>query len=236
MSHIMKFDEYSYIGELRGNEFDEDHSFGYFDDYYDDSEHEAPYKWSPGEHAFEYEMDLWDWFMSRPSVTNKIAKNENLIIDFNNYLDKFVQKNRITGWSHVKPNAYSFPDYYKFDLQKHKESNGYRSYIKITRHNPEYNDENIIKVREVRCNFRIIGYSTIDKDGNIIYFELNKDEVAKAIKTYTKLVNECDLLNPSDKNKMIGDFKNKFDEISDIIRAKGDELNDFYNDMCYWIE
>lgn len=236
MSHIMKFDEYLHIVESHGYEFDGDHYNDWKDDYYEPAEHEELDKWSSGDHAFEYEMDLWWWFMSRPTVSNKIAKNENLIIDFNNYLDKFVQENRITGWSHTKPNAYSFPDYYKFDLQSHKKYNGYFSYNRITRHNPEYNDENIIKVREVRCNFRITGWSTIDKDGNIIDFELDKDEVAKAIETYTKLVNGCDLLNPSDKNKMIGDFKNDFNEISDMVREKGDELNDFYNDMCYCIE
>ena len=224
----------SFIKESCGYEFDGDHSNDWKDDYYDNREPEIADKWEPGDHTFEYEIDLWDYFMSRPVVTNKIAENENLIFDFSKYFDKFALDNRIPGWSHTKPNAYSFPTRYKFDLQKHKEYNGYFSYKSLNRNSPEYNDENTVK--EVRANFRIIGWSTLDEDGNITYFELDNKKINEAINTYTKLVNECNLLTQPEKTKMINDFKKIFDEINDYIKTKGEDLYVFYGEDCYAIE
>ncbi len=228
---ILKID--SFVKESHGYEFDGDHSNDWKDDYYDNSEPYIPDKWEPGDHAFEYEIDLWDWFMSRPEVTNKIAENENLLIDFSEYLDKFVNDNRISKWSHVKPNAYSFITRYKFNLQKHKQSNGYNSYMPLNRHDKEYNDENCVD--EVRGCFRIVGWSTLD-DEKITYFDLDKKGVNDAINTYAKLVKECNLLTLSDKNKMINDFKKNLDDINNYIKAKGEDLNIFYGDYCYAIE
>ncbi len=223
----------SFIKESHGYEFDGDHSNDWKDDYYDNSESYIPDKWEDGNHAFEYEIDLWDWFMKRPEVTNKIAENEKLLIDFSKYLYKFVTDNYIPGWSHVKPNSYSFGTHYKFNLQQHKQSNGYNSYKLLTRYDKEYNDENA--VLEVRGNFRIVGWSTLD-DEKITYFELDEKGVNKAINTYTKLVKECDLLNPSDKTKMINDFKKNLDDINNDIKEKGEKLDIFYSDYCYAIE
>ena len=166
------------------------------DDYLDNEDENEPYDYCPeGENEFQYETDLCWIFMYDNLIIDKIKKDENLFVAFEQYLKEFNEKNRCGGHDDFRIFGKHGVLYYKFN------PNTRNAYELIGDHKVEGICSTMMKIPYV-----ITCCITFDDNKKVVDFTYDESSMNELKALYDKMVRGCSLLDNMEKSRLCQNF------------------------------
>lgn len=187
------------------------------DDYLDDVDEKEPYDYCPeGDNEFQYEADLCWNFMTDTLIIDKIKKDENLFVAFEQYIKEFNEKNRCGGREKCSIFGKHGVLYYKFDPNGHLAVDNYKF---VGEHPVEGTCSTMMEIP-----YMITCCITFDDNEKVVDFSYDEASMNELKALYNKMVHGCPLLDNMEKSRLCQNFVNYWK----IDLTDENELKDMY--------